>query len=494
MKLKHFLTSPGKDLPQRMVFSGIWVVVSQISDICLGLIRPVILARFLFPEDFGLVGIATVATALIEIFFETGFWQALIQKKRDIERYLSTTWTVSILRGFALFVVLYFAAPLVAGFFRRPDAIPVIQAMASLPAIRGFTNVAIIYFTRELDFRKNVFLRLCGTIASVLVSLSLALILKNVWAIVIGTLARGITEVALSYVLHPYRPKFRVDLSKARELFGFGRYILMSNVVLYLITQGDDILVGRILGISTLGFYTLAYKFSHTPTTQISRVVSRITFPAYARIQSDGEKLRRTYLATLQLTAFASILLSGQIYALAPDFTSIVLGKKWMPMVPSLQALVLAGLLRSLAATTGPVFKAVGKPGIDTTWQVVRLAVLAAIIYPLLIEWGILGASFAVTLSMAVACAGFMRNIMRVTGITGKNLAKTVGFPLAGGIAMTALIWIVQNVVTGEGFAGLVLSALAGFVLYLCTFYIFDRYFNYGMTSLIRRILSEIGK
>ena len=125
--------------------------------------------------------------------------------------------------------------------------------------------------------------------------------------------------------------------------------------------------MGKLLGVTALGFYQLAYRISNMPATEITHVISRVTFPAYSKLQDDIPKLREAYLKVLQITAFLSFPIAGLIFVLAPDFTKIFLGEKWMPMVPAMQVLVFAGLSRAIAATAGYIFYAVGKPKIDTS-------------------------------------------------------------------------------------------------------------------------------
>ncbi len=112
-----------------------------------------------------------------------------------------------------------------------------------------------------------------------------------------------------------------------------------------MITQGDDILVGKLLGVSALGFYQLAYKLSNIPAIEIAHATSRVTFPAYSKLQDNLPRLREAYLRVLQLTAFLSFAIAGVILVLASDFTRIALGEKWMPMVPTVQALCIFGMI-----------------------------------------------------------------------------------------------------------------------------------------------------
>jgi len=296
----------------------------------------------------------------------------------------------------------------------------------------------------------------------------------------------------ISYVISPFRPRMNIDWNKFRELFGFGRWILGSSILVFLITQGDDVFVGKIIGVTALGFYLMAYTLSNLPATEITEAITRVTIPAYSKLQDDLKKLKEAYLKVLQLTAFISIPISGGIFILAPEFTKIFLGDKWMPMVPAMQALALAGLIRSIASTTGPIFYAVGKPRIETKWQTARLLVLAALIYPFSIKWGILGASIAVFLSILVSNIGFSFMVIKITKCGAKNFNKLIILPLINGIIIVLSIFVLKTYINATGILSLLLLVCIGILIYLGITYLFDRYLNYGMQSLIKESISYL--
>ena len=389
-------------LSQKAVKGGFWVFAFRIVEKVFGLARLIILARILAPHDFGLMGIALLMMATLETFSQTGFQKALIQKKEDIESYLDAAWTVLILRGFILFAILYFIAPYAAIFFKVPEARPIIQVIGFAVLLQAFTNIGVIYFQKELEFNKQFVYQLSGTLADFIVAVSIVLILRSVWALVFGLLAGNAVRCIVSYLIHPYRPRLSLDLGKAKELFSFGKWILASSIVLFLITQGDDILVGKLLGVTALGFYQLAYRISNMPATEITHVISQVTFPAYSKLQDNIPSLRKAYLKVLQFTAFLSFPIAGLIFVLAPDFTGIFLGDKWMPMVPAMQVLCIFGLIRALSGAGGSVVLAVGKPKFTAYFTAIQLFVLVLIIYPLTNEYGILGTAIAVVLSTSI--------------------------------------------------------------------------------------------
>lgn len=485
------LLKPGATLSQRVARGGVWVFALRITRLLLGFGSTIILARVLAPTDFGLFGIALLAMSALDTFSNVGLNAALVQKKQDISTYLNTAWTLQVIRGGLLALVLFATAPYVAAFFKTPAAKPILQVIGLSTFIQGFTNIGVIYFQKDLEFHKQFAYGFSGTLANVSIAISSVLLLRSVWALVFGLLAGDLAQLIVSYFIHPYRPRPRFNQGQFKELFDFGKWVLGSSILIYLVTQGDNILVGKLLGVAALGFYQLAYRISNMPATEITHVISQVSFPAYSKLQADIPKLKEAYLKILQLTAFLSFPVAGLIFVLAPDFTRIFLGEKWLPMVPAMQILVFAGLLRSIQATAGPVFVAIGKPIIDTQGQCLRLLVLATFIYPLTIQFGILGASLAVVASFLATTIWFGLKVINITGCRNKQFGKMI---------VWLLISIVPMILTSAGFRAYIditgiwkftVLTLSCSLSYLGFIYLFDRLSNYGIRLLVKQHLTR---
>lgn len=473
-------------LSQRVAKGGIWVFALRVLGKGLRIVRLIILARLLAPDDFGLFGIALLAMSTVGTFSEMGFATALVQKKEDISQYLDTAWTVSIVRGIVLFILLFISAPYVALFFNNPGVSPLIQVIGVAVLLAGFTNIGIVYFQKELEFNRQFAYHLSATLADFIVVVVAAFILRNVWALVFGQLIGSLTGLIASYVVHPYRPHLRLELHKARELFGFGRWVLGSTILVFLLNQGDDAFVGKVLGVTMLGFYQMAYRIANMPTTEITHVISQVTFPAYAKIQNNLPRLRESYLRVLQFIACVSFPIAGLIFILAPDFTGVFLGEKWMPMVPAMQVLALWGFISSIGATTVPFFSSTGRPEIQTKLQFVVLILLAILIYPFSVTFGIAGTSLAVLLSTLVPTVLAFLIVIRTIRCEKINVAKLIAFPFIHTVFLVLCICFINSVWTHVGISRLIVSAMIGVLLYVCLLYLSDKWFGYRFFDSVK--------
>ncbi|MBN1694059.1 lipopolysaccharide biosynthesis protein [candidate division WOR-3 bacterium] len=489
--MKQSSTIAEEPLKNKVVKGAFWVFTSQIATQLLAFAKNIIIARVLSPNDFGLFGVALIALSLFDVSFRTGFNAALIQKKENIEEYLDTAFVINIIRGFILFVLLLFSAPVISIFFKNEAVIPVIRVISFNFLINGFVNPGTVYFVKELNFKKQFYWDASKIITDVVVVISIVFLLRNVWVLVVSSISSYLVRMVVSYFINSFRPKFRFKKEYALDLFKFGKWVLFSNVLVYLITQGDSAFVGRTLEISILGLYKMAYTFSNIPTTQISNVIAKVSYPAYSKIQDNIQRLRDAYLRILQITTLLSIPFTGFIFILAPDFTRLFLGAKWMPMVPAMQILVFAGLIRSIAATTGVLFYAVGKPKIDTVWQIIRLCVLAILIYPFTIKWGISGTSIAVFLSIFISNIGFSLMAIKIAECTVKKFLATMIPPLVSGIISVLIVFGLKNFI-GEEIRDFIVVAFVGVLIYIFITFLAGKYFNSGYLGLIKESIKTV--
>lgn len=485
-------SSPETSLSQRVARGGFWVFALKIIDKGIVLMRIIILARLLAPNDFGLMGIAFLTMSFLESFSQTGFQTALIQKKDDIKSYLDCAWTVLVLRGFILFLLLYLIAPWAAILFKATEAEYIIQVIGISVLFQAVTNLGVVYFHKDLQFNKLFIYQLSGTLADFLVAVSAALIFRSVWALVFGLLAGNAVRCFVSYVIHPYRPHFSLDLKKAKELLSFGKWIFGSSILVFFITQGDDIFVGKLFGITALGFYQLAYKISSIPTTEITHVISQVTFPAYSKMQDNLPRLMEAYLRVLQLTAFLSFPIAGLIFILAPDMTYIFLGEKWMPMVPVMQVLVLWGLTRSIGTATGQVFVSIGRPEIVTKLQFVVVILLVILIYPLSIKWGIVGTSLAVFFSTLVPNLAAFFILIKTIECRIFNFSKMIVLPLINTGVLILLILLLKTHWINLGMTELLLFIILSAISYFFMAYLFDKFLNYRFFDNIQSLKGRV--
>lgn len=481
-----------ENLSSKVVKGSSWLLLFQVMDNALGFFRLIILARLLTPSDFGLIGIALLVLQIISTFTQTGFHAALIHKS-SVEKYVNSAWTYLVFRGFLLYILLYVLAPFLGGFFNAPDSINVIRVIGVTLIFEGLTNIGVIYFQKELSFNKQFLLQITGNLIDFVVTILLALYFKNVWAVVAGNVLNGFVRLALSYILSTYRPIFEFNLKKIRELNSYGKWIFGSSVLMFLYGQADDIFVGRILGTTALGFYQLAYRISNLPGTQITYIISTVMFPAYSKIQNDKQKIRTVYLSTLQVTAFLSFFLSVTILLFAHDFVLLFLGEQWLPIQYALQILAVWGLLRSIGATTGALWQALGTPGLTTKIQLLQTLIMALLIYPFTITWGFTGTAVSVVTASIISNTNAFTQLSKTIHTSVIDISKPIMYPfICSIIAAVAYVSLRTVVFITPDYISFFVLAIASISTYLLSSIILSKYLGYSVYKDIFSIIEKL--
>ena len=402
MRVGRWLVREGGPLRERVLRGGVWLLLADAVVQSASLIKLAIVGRLLVPSDFGLMAIALVALNWLEYFTQTGFRDALVRRSGEIRPYLDTMWTVQVARGMGLALVLSLGAPLGAWFFHNPEATGVIRAVALVTLLRGLINPAVVYLRRELDFQRDVIWRTTGVLVGLMVAIAVALTHRSVWALVLSVVAAQAAETVASYWVQPYRPRFHLELAKARELLHFGKWIFWSNAVVYLALYMDSATVGKVLGTAALGLYQVSLQLAVLPASQLGTHIHGVMFPAFSRIESAAD-LRRAWLWTLTLVCALVVPLACFLTVFAEPLVRLALGERWMGMAPALGILAWAGAATALTRLTSALLQAAGHPELPVRAALGEVFMLALLLYPLVTRFGIVGAAAAVAFSRSVA-------------------------------------------------------------------------------------------
>lgn len=411
-----------RDSLKKKVFVGsLWLYSLEISSKGLLIVQTVILARLLAPEQFGVIGVYFIVSAALESFTRTGFNKALIQKKDVCESFLNTTWTISIVRGGLLFTLLYACSPVLTAYLGVPEALSVVRFLGLSLLIKGFNNVGTIFFSKDLQFHKQFVWKIGGFIANFAVSVPLAFLLRNEWAIVLGLLASDLTVLLLSYVCHPYRPRLRLNYIAFKELFVYGKWILLSAIVVFFSKQGDKIFVTKLLGGASLGIYMIAWRFANIPEL-LTKPLPNSLFPAFVRFQDNPSAMKAKYLEAVRVITVFTIPLAFGIIILAKPFIQIFLGEQWIAAVLPLQILTAAASINMFVVMSRSLFNAMGKTVFNFKVNVVRLVVLGVVVYPLTTRYGVVGASLSYLLISLAALVVWKYEIYKLIKLAAGEL------------------------------------------------------------------------
>lgn len=277
-------------------------------------------------------------------------------------------------------------------------------------------------------------------------------------------------------------------------MFGYGKWIMGASITAFLLGQGDDVFVGWFLGASALGLYQLAYRLASAPATEITKVISSTMLPTYSKLQDDRAAVRSAYFRVLQFTSLLTFPMSVGILVTAPTFVAAFLGDEWLPMVPVLQVLTLWGLLLSIGANVGPLFRALGRPELETKVKVGKVVLAALLIYPATDAYGVIGTAGAMILASLLVSEPLANYWgLKLIGGTVRRFFKTLAYPAATSLAMGGVVYAVREATTFSPVVEFVLLVVVGVVAYVAAVLVVESTTDYDLTTmltLIRRNLA----
>jgi O-antigen/teichoic acid export membrane protein len=479
-------TTTTPDLGTSAARAVAWNYLSFASGRVLVLVTMAVLARLLSPEEFGIVGFATLAIAYLAVLKDLGLGAAVIQRQDDVEDAAQTVFVLNLAIGAALTTITILAAPLVADFFREPLVTPLLRVLAFTFVLESFGSMHIVLMKKNLDFRRKLVPDVGQSLARGIVGIVAASTGFGVWALVWSQLAGVVTGVVLSWVVIPWRPTFRFHRHLIRPLTRFGGPLLITDIQYAIWSNLDYVVVGRMLGDTALGVYTLAYRLPELLVHSVWRVLAQAIFPVFSRLQNDIAALRRGFLATIRFTQVAIVPLCIGLFVTAQPAVAVLFGDQWSEVVPILQVMAVFSLIASVGVNAGDVYKALGRTDVLAKLSILELTVLVpALIYGA--RFGVIGVAWAHAIVAGIDSVVRLLVARRMVGVSlreiGRQLVPSFG---AGAVLLAVAVPVLRLTSDLGGISSLAITAAAGAGAYVAALWRFDR-------STVRRILGWVG-
>jgi O-antigen/teichoic acid export membrane protein len=460
-----------------------WVAWGSGAIAVLKVVVLILLTRLLTPADFGLVSAGLIVVSVSLNFSQLGLGPALVQRSALEPRHLSAAFVASTSFGMVIAAAVWVGAPLIAGFFRMEDLVPVVRALGLLFPIAGVGTVPESLLQRELRFRllanRDVLAYGVGYGA---VGVGLALLGWGVWALVAAQLTQAVIRTVILLRAAPPFLRARPTWTSFLELMEYGVGQSAARLGMITANQADNLVVGRWLGAVPLGEYSRAFQLVSVPATLLGDVIDKVLFPTMARVQDDPRRLATAYLEGTALLALVTLPAGVVSAILAPDLVAVAFGSRWSGIVAPFQVLALGMTFRtchrvsdSLSRATGKVYRRAWRQGLYA--GLVFLGALIGQIWGLTgVAVGVLAALFANYVLMAQLSlevietswarfflvqlpAGRLALLMGAATLAGTAGARALGWPPAVGLATGTLAalgsavlaaWVAPTLALGE--------------------------------------------
>jgi O-antigen/teichoic acid export membrane protein len=448
-----------------LTWSGLSQGVKQASQFVI----TAILARLLSPDDFGLLGMATVFTGFVSIFSELGVSGALVQKQDADERHYSSAFWLNVAAGITLMCLFALVSPFIADFYGKENLQPILMVLSLNFFLSAFTIIQQAILSKQMDFRSLAICEVSAVVGAGLVGIIFAFRGAGVWSLVYQSLTFSAINSTLLWYFSAWRPKFIFSFVAIKDIFAFSANMTAFQVVNYFARNVDYLLIGKFLGTHSLGLYTLAYKLMMVPLQNISWVLAKVMFPAFSRIQDDLPKVREVYLKMVQLISSVTFPLMLVLFIVAPQFIHVIYGPKWYPVIDVIRVFCFCGMIQSVATSVGTIYQSLGRADIQ-----LRMGLLGAMVSTTAIivglQWDIYGVAVAYTICAVVWSQYTFYVAMNLLGMPRSRFYGVLGRGLLYCIPMVVVGFIVQSsILPDRMLRNLVITTFVAIVVYVIT-------------------------
>lgn len=309
-----------------------------------------VLARILSPEEYGLIGIIMIFIALFNSIVDSGFSSALIRKNDVTDTDYNTVFFTNMVVSIILFLLMFFAAPLIADFFNQPQLLMLSRVMAVVIIINAFAIIQKTILIKKVDFKTQTKISLIASISSGVIGIGMALAGYGVWSLVGQQISRQLINAFFLWIWSSWYPKLVFSLQSFKELFGFGWKLMVSSLIDTVWKEIYQVVIGKCYSAETLGQYTRAKQFDSIFSSNLTSVVQRVSYPVLSKIQDDKERLKLAYKRIIKTTMFVSFCCMLGLAAIAEPMIVTLIGEQWLPAVPFLQIISFSLMLYPLHA------------------------------------------------------------------------------------------------------------------------------------------------
>ncbi|CAM3713167.1 MOP flippase family protein [Rahnella victoriana] len=338
-----------------------WVSLSQITKVGCQLLGMIVFSRFLSPGEIGLMSMALVVVNFTNILRDMGSSAAIIQREVVTEDLKKSVFTLNVVLGIVLFILVFFFSDYIAQFYDEPQLANILKIIAITFPINSATAIHLALLERESVFFKIAKVEVFSSLASLCIAVSLSIYGAGVYSLVVQTLVYSIFSAVGFSLCSSWRSSFLFSLKEIKSIFSFTTNLIAFNCINFASRNTDQIIIGKVFSSSVLGQYSLAYRLMLFPVQNITFVLTRSLYPLLSRLQNNKEEAFKVYLQSLRAISIITPPLMIGLAFISKDFVSLFFGSKWDLVSGILVWLAPVAIMQSMVSTTGSVFMSAGQ-------------------------------------------------------------------------------------------------------------------------------------
>jgi len=456
--------TPAHGIGTRTLRGMFWTYGSFASVRLASLLTTAVLARLLVPKDFGLIALAMTFMAFLDMLQGLGVGDALVVADPELlEQEAETAFAVSSTVGLGLWLLSAAVGPLAASLFHQPRLVEIMPVLGSTFFLYGLGSTHYSLALTRIEFRSRTAAELVDAVVRGAAGVALALAGLGVWSLIIGYVAGSAAWTVVLWWLVGWRPRLRPQRRHLRRLLTFGGALTGVGLMAAFLAQFDNAVVGRVLGATQLGFYSIANRLPYLFIISLAAATGQVLYPAFASLQ--GDDLRRAFLTALRYTAVIALPLTAVLITLAEPVTVAVFGPRWRPAVAATQVLCLWALMSPISMVCGNAIKSRGRATLLLALAIPQ-AIALVVGSILLVHQGIVAVAWVQAVIAVVAQVVTLAIACRMLSLTMGGVLRAIGPPLLASAVVAAALFAINRAITAPVLA-LGVGGVAGALLYL---------------------------
>ncbi|KKQ26769.1 MAG: Membrane protein involved in the export of O-antigen and teichoic acid [Candidatus Magasanikbacteria bacterium GW2011_GWC2_37_14] len=440
-KIRKIFTNTS--LKSRVLKGGFWLGLGGSFEYGLRFLRNIILARILAPEAFGLMAIILAVNAALESFTQIGIKEAIIQSPDGEEdSYLNGAWWLSFVRAIGLFAIAMLSVPFIASFYNVPQNTIMFRISFFTILFNGTLSARAYIAQKKMDYKPWVIISSGGGTIGILAAIGLSLWLHSVWALVIGYVLEAAARCFISFIVCPFLPRLQFRKEHSQALITFSRGMFGLPILLFVFTQADIFVVGKLLSKKELGLYSMALSLAQLPIFLVSTIINPILMPVFSEKQHDKDWINRTLMLSTRIIVLAGTPVACFMALYGRNLLTIIYGHEYVSVAIPFAILLGSTILRAASNPIANVYLAVGQPQLQRYFTGIRAVLMTLMIYPAVKLFGLTGAASAGLIAMIF---GYIVQIVRVQAVTNLDTVK-YGMIFLHGLLLSLLVIIVWSV------------------------------------------------
>ena len=460
-----------QSLKDKTVKGVIWSSVERFSVQGVQFFVMLVIARLLTPNDYGLVGMLAIFIAVAQTLIDSGFSQALIRKQNRTEIDNNTVFYFNIIVSIFLYVFLFAIAPWVADFYEEPQLAKLMRVLCLVVIFNSFAVVQRAILTANINFKLQAKASFISALISGGIGVCLALKGYGVWTLVFQLLLSTVINVLLLWWYSPWRPGLFYSWKSFRELFSFGSKLMVVGLIDTIYNNLYQIIIGKIFSATSLGFYTRAQHFSELPSSNITGILQRVTYPVLCNIQDDNERLRDNYRKLLRVSAFVIFPIMCLIAGLAHPMIKLLIGEKWNYAATLLTPICFFMMWYPIHAINLNLLQVKGRSDLFLKLEIIKKVIIVSVLI-LSIPFGLLFMCYsriATTIICLVINTYYTGKLIQVGFI--KQMKDILGSLVTSFVVFLSILFVVG--LTENLFLQLLLGFIVAVTIYLGTAFLF---------------------